>query len=363
MKSRWFALAFTLVAALPAQQAAAQQPMVWRVSGSSGWLGFSYSSARSDVGRVIVVDTVMPESPAAQAGLQKADTILDVNGLRATPQLMASLGLEPGDRVNLNVRRNGDERSFEITAVERPEGFGPFGNMFSFRTDSVMGVLRGALDSVRVQLDNLEMPRMYFNYTDGDSLNDVIIIGHGDQLDTIRINTDSINGAYHFFADSLRTALDSTFFRIAGPRMHIEIDGDSIFMLDSTHVRRLWRPGAEWSWTDDDFDDFEVNNLPFRSFTRVGFSAVAGMTLEELNPELGSYFGADQGLLVLDVGADTPAADAGLRGGDVILRCAGNDVDSIRELRRAIARADDDHVELVILRERREIEMELAIER
>lgn len=362
MKARRFCLALALVAALPAftaQQAAAQRPMVWRVGGSSGWLGFSYSPARSELGRVIVVDTVVPESPAAHAGLQKADTILDVNGLRATSQLMASLGLEPGDRVNLNVRRNGTDRAYEITAAERPEGFRPMSNVFSFRTDSVMGAIRGALDSVRVHLDDLEMPRMYFNYADGDSATRVIIIGRGEDVDTIRIDTDSINGAFHFFADSLRSAFDSTVFRIAGPRMHFEFDGDSIFMPDSVRIRRMW-PGAWQAWTDD---DFEVHNLPFRSFTRVGLSAVAGMTLEELNPELGSYFGADRGLLVLDVGADTPAAKAGLRGGDVILRCAGNGVDSIRELRRAIARVDDDHVELVVLRERREIEMELAIER
>lgn len=78
MKARWFSLAFTLAVALPAlsalsaQQAAAQRPpaqrsMVWHVGGSSGWLGFSYSPAHSDLGQVIVVDTVIPESPAAHA--------------------------------------------------------------------------------------------------------------------------------------------------------------------------------------------------------------------------------------------------------------------------------------------------------
>lgn len=362
MQVRWLTLAITLAVAVPAQHADAQESLVWRMQ-QSGWLGFSYSSARTDAGRVIVVDTVIPESPAARAGLQKADTIVDVNGLRATSRLMASLGLEPGDRVELNVRRDGDERTLQVTAAERPEGFGPMNNVFSFRTDSVMTVLRGALDSVRVQLDNLEMPRMYFNYADGDSLNDMMIIGHGGKLDTIRIHSDSLYGAFHFFDDSLRSALDSTFFRIARPGVHIEIDGDSIVVLDSTHVMRMFRPGEDGLWTGEGMDAFHFEDMPFRGITRVGFSAVAGMTLEELNPDLGSYFGADRGLLVLDVGADTPAADAGLRGGDVILRCAGNGVDSIHELRRAIARADDDHVELVVLRERREIELELAIER
>ena len=42
------------------------------------------------------------------------------------------------------------------------------------------------------------------------------------------------------------------------------------------------------------------------------------MNVQELTPELAAYFGVKDGLLVNSVQADTPAAKAGIKAGDVI---------------------------------------------
>lgn len=358
MKVRWILLAIACAATVPGAEASAQEPMVMRV-GHSGWLGFSYSSDWRNEGGDIVVDTVIPESPAAAAGLRKGDTVLEVNGLRATSMLLGSLALEPGDVVELTISREGDERSLRLVADERPEQFAFVGsNVFTLRTDSAFTMLRGMLDSARIRLDSMDFPKFHFRHLDGDSGRAIIIRGTGESVDTIHMgfDTDSLISQFHFFGDSVRSALDSVFVRMAGPRMQIHIRGDSVVVMDSTDIGIvrpfLYRDGER---------DFEVDLQPMRGFVRVGFSAVAGMELQELSPALGEYFGTQRGLLVLQVGDDTPADRAGIEEGDVILRVGDRDVESISGLRRAIAAAADERVDVVLLRQRREVEVELPV--
>jgi S1-C subfamily serine protease len=78
---------------------------------------------------------------------------------------------------------------------------------------------------------------------------------------------------------------------------------------------------------------------------------------------MGEYFGVSRGLLVLRVGAGTPAARAGLRGGDVIVAAGDREVDSIRDLRDAITRAvnEDDHtLPLSVIRKKEKVRVVLT---
>ena len=64
-------------------------------------------------------------------------------------------------------------------------------------------------------------------------------------------------------------------------------------------------------------------------------------------------------MLVTEVEDGSPAARAGLRGGDVIVAVNGNDVDDVDDVRRHAARAEDGPIELGIMRrgERRTIRL------
>jgi serine protease Do len=65
-----------------------------------------------------------------------------------------------------------------------------------------------------------------------------------------------------------------------------------------------------------------------------------GLRLSELSPQLRQRLQLDEevdGVVVLGVSPGTPAARAGLQGGDLILEVAGNAVGSIEELRAAMA--------------------------
>jgi len=63
-----------------------------------------------------------------------------------------------------------------------------------------------------------------------------------------------------------------------------------------------------------------------------------GVTVNEMTDQLAEHFGATSGgVLVVEVDEDTPAAQAGLRAGDVITRVAGEPVRTPAELQRRLA--------------------------
>ncbi len=64
-----------------------------------------------------------------------------------------------------------------------------------------------------------------------------------------------------------------------------------------------------------------------------------GLDLLELNPELGSYFGTEEGVLVADVDDDSTL---GLKPGDVIVAVDGRQVGDIAKLHRILASYEED---------------------
>lgn len=355
-----------LCALVPVSAAQAQQTEreVVRVMTrtSSGWLGFGYSGGQGS--EPVVIDTVFPESPAGRAGMQKADTLTAVNGLRATDQLLRSLGLRPGDEVQLTVRRAGSERSLRIVAGERPRDMADSGG-WSVHVDPDR-----IIEAIRIQLDSIDLPRINVQTLPDSSGRMMMIRRQGEQVDTVRLdfNTDSIgrnvfifgdsmrifrdsamSNVFQFFDGDLRTSMDSVFGRLGRPGMHFRFSGDSVFVLGGDTIQLP-------QWSNQRFS-FNVPRI-----ARVGFSSVAGMELEELSERLGEYFGAEYGLLVLQVADETPAARAGLQDGDVILQADGEEVRTIAELRRILARSRGEHVRLQILRERRELTRTLQMD-
>ncbi|HSJ64664.1 MAG TPA: PDZ domain-containing protein [Gemmatimonadaceae bacterium] len=80
--------------------------------------------------------------------------------------------------------------------------------------------------------------------------------------------------------------------------------------------------------------------------------SLAGAELARLPEQLREQVGASGGLLVLLVAHGTPAARAGLRSGDVIVRADGEPVASSGELQAAFRRADNRAMLLQVVRQR-----------
>ena len=80
-------------------------------------------------------------------------------------------------------------------------------------------------------------------------------------------------------------------------------------------------------------DIYEVQREHYRSPVIVGQSMMLGAQLAPLNPELAQYFSVDEGVIVVQVMEGTPAFEAGLQGGDIIVSLAGEKVTSLSDLR------------------------------
>jgi serine protease Do len=110
-------------------------------------------------------------------------------------------------------------------------------------------------------------------------------------------------------------------------------------------------PPAVWSTPDEDIRIFGKGG----QFERFGAGAHLGVNVHSLDEDLGRYFGADEGVLVLGVNEDTAAEEAGLQTGDVIVSIDGDDIDSTIALHEMLADFEPgDEVELVYLRDKRQ---------
>ena len=65
----------------------------------------------------------------------------------------------------------------------------------------------------------------------------------------------------------------------------------------------------------------------------MGQSFLLGAQLAPLNPELAEYFPVDEGVFVVQVVEGTPASEAGLQGGDIIIAIAEEEVTSLSDFR------------------------------
>lgn len=132
---------------------------------------------------------------------------------------------------------------------------------------------------------------------------------------------------------------DEGAFTFSHPRM--PIPAPDLHPMPIPRVERLPRleslppgtPGEPMVWT-------------FGSGRRIG----VGVTT--LTKQLSEHFGVASGVMINDVRADSPAAKAGLRAGDIIVEIDGKEVKSDGDLIRAIAEKKEGEVTLTIVRDR-----------
>lgn len=97
-----------------------------------GWLGVNIQSLTDDIANSlglgssegVLISNVRPDGPAAKAGMQIGDVILDVNGekietLRELPRVIAET--EPGSDAEIKVWRNGDTTVVDVEIGLLPE--------------------------------------------------------------------------------------------------------------------------------------------------------------------------------------------------------------------------------------------------
>jgi S1-C subfamily serine protease len=88
-----------------------------------------------------------------------------------------------------------------------------------------------------------------------------------------------------------------------------------------------------------------------------------GVSVQDVTPELAEYFGVKSGVLVASVSADSAAAKAGLKAGDVITAVDGKAVSTPAELVKALPTGDGPHdVNLTFVRDKHERSVKATLE-
>lgn len=98
----------------------------------------------------------------------------------------------------------------------------------------------------------------------------------------------------------------------------------------------------------------EMKRAPGAYALALGSSRRIGVSTNALTKQLADYFGVTggKGVLITSVSADSPAAKAGLKAGDVITEVDGEKVDEAGDLSRAINRKSEGDITLTIIRDR-----------
>lgn len=278
----------------------------------SGWLGVRSSlmvevalDGSTTAASNLTITDVYRDGPAWSAGIRAGDVVVGVNGLPLRMDRFQSLAerLIPGDPVSLTVLRGTRRMEFSLEASPRPEA-----------EALVSRQLQDALDSTRVvfltRLDSAPFP-LELRRVEADSI-------HRVEVAVVRTS----DGTFEWSSDAKAT--DPRPFSTWAYRGGEFPTADSIRWMVSPVP-----PAAPRA----------VETRPLAPYL-AGMNRVAGAEFTPLVGELATYFQTEDGLLVTDVAEGTPAADAGLTPGDVIVAVRGRSVTSIDQLRAALSAAE-----------------------
>lgn len=280
------------------------------------------------------IQQVQDDSPAQEAGMEEGDIVVRVDGRSVLDPLPdageeAALDLDQSVPVQRFQRLVGDLEADEEVEFE---------------------VLRDGR-------------RLTLNVTPERAAGLVTFRGLGDGLAELRLRS----------GEPLRFDMEELRMDTEALREHAEALREQARTMERAGVYKFEVPRGEgrFRFFVDSMPDFEGEGFA-RSFrldpcltsgegggVRVwGLGAgncVDGTTFVDLNPELGAYFGTEQGVLVSEV---DDASELGLRPGDVVLAVDGREVTEARQLERILASyGADEEMRLRVRRQGQEMEV------
>lgn len=265
------------------------------------------TSARGGQEEGVVVSEVLPDSPAAKAGLRVGDVITRI-GRRTIEDFRdlanAIVRFRQGERVSLRVQREGQEQSLSVTS-----------RMPGADEDNRDGETRYGRANGETAGDDTRFQRLQQTFR---------------RLEA-RLQSLERHGQYG------RERGESTDQAREYQRLHQRLD-----QLEE-RVQQAQRPGQ---------------------YGRLTSGAALGVQTREWRRQADSRQGgsAEEGVMVTAVDPESLAAESGLRRGDIITRVDDRNVTTSQELRQALQRGSGQEMTLEVLRGSRQMELNVRME-
>jgi S1-C subfamily serine protease len=342
-------LATVLPVALPLHASLeAQEPprRAERAARPQGWIGITFDldlnapwQAGVTVAPAMVISRVYEGSPAARVGLQVGDSIIRINQRLVSQEVVERLQaqLQPGSGVSFQIRRAGRLQNVALRADSRPsdEELEIPAPQMLYRVQSAQAVMLQHMDSAArlsmFAVDNEGRPTrtMLMLRTPGDSLVVTFPASSGplpgsDAFD--RTWTIAVGPNPAPFEGVIASA------RPQPPAPNAPVPPRARLQEASARTVAMQVLQGEVAEAQRALATLAEHRRPLAPYT-LGQDVIAGAKLAPLNPGLADYFGIARGLLVVAVLEDTPAADAGVLSGDVIVASGSRGVSTVEELR------------------------------
>lgn len=345
MMKRAITLLSLLLVAAPAGGAAAQQ-VAPALTDRPAWLGLSYEvrwvQEDSRCEPQVLVQRVVDGSPAARAGLRAGDAIVALDGVPVADGRLDPFAarLHPGDSVRVRVDRDGRVRDVLAIAERRP----------AQPPAMILAPAPGAFGTSTAPIVHLDGKRLVVRNVDGAPR----------RADGYWFATGEGRAEFRRLGSWSRDDVDARVVRLLECAEESRVGPAHAPRMDLRQVQRradsLRVAIARRALEHQDADRVIVRT--YRSpATPAGPAATrVGAHVASLEPELADYFpNVRQGLLVLRVDPDSPAARSGLRPGDVIVQGGARPLATAQELHALLSLPDPQPVQLRVVRKGRTV--------
>jgi serine protease Do len=141
-----------------------------------------------------------------------------------------------------------------------------------------------------------------------------------------------------------------------GPKIHGQLGPEFKQRFDLEALQNLRNHRFDMPAFDFNWDDGNVFTMRMRG--RLGIQG------DDVSDQLATYFGVQSGVLVSNVAADSPAAKAGVKAGDVITAVNGKPVKDMTELRREVTDAGEGKdIALAVTRDKKSLSLKATIQK
>jgi S1-C subfamily serine protease len=290
----------------------------------AGLWGIGGSAAAQEIEEPgVLIVRVMPGSPAAEAGLRRGNILLSVDGeaVNTLPELMAALAeKEAGDEIELTYLHGDDENTVTLT-LDESDGRALLG---------IVPFFQGAARQFRfdgLPLGEGELPMLRFFPGEGAVIVQIV-------EDSAAAEADLQEGDVILSVDGENVSDGAALVELISGYA----PGDTVTLEVRTGEEDPRTVEVTLGAREDDAD---------RAF--LGVQVGGPSSFERMDPksmpfrfEMPFHHGAIQpleGVLIREVAEDSPAAEAGLAMGDLILEVDGEAVATFEDLREIILNA------------------------